>query len=45
MFNSGELDDSYAFFKWYAYAKAKNDWQNTKLGLQELLNSSERVDA
>jgi hypothetical protein len=45
MFDSGELGDSHTFFKWYAYAKAKNDWQNTKLGLQDLLNSSERVDA
>ena len=45
MFDSGELGDSHTLFKWYAYAKAKNDWQNNKLGLQELLNSSEQVDA
>jgi hypothetical protein len=45
MFDSRQIGDSDAFFKWYAYAKAKNDWQKTKLCLQELLNSSERVDA
>ena len=45
LFNGGKLGDSHTLFKWYAHGKAIRDWQRTRQGLEELISSSENVNA
>jgi len=44
-FNSGDLGDDQAYFRWYANAKALEDWKKTKEGLSDLLKELGRVNA
>lgn len=36
-FNDGEAGDEQAFFRWYAFAEAINDWQSTSTSIDDLL--------
>ena len=39
-FNAGEIGDDQDFFRWYALAQAKTDWQVTQQSLGEVLAQS-----
>ena len=40
-FNAGEIGDDHDFFRWYALAQAKADWQATRQSLSEVLTQAE----
>ena len=40
-FDAGEIGDAHAFFRWYAWAQALEDWQQTRASLAELLPAAE----